>query len=81
VLGALFRSRDFQQQETELVIIVTPYIVHSSSPDLIQTPADGLLMADDLSTIFMGQMNKAFNKSSTAPLNKTYQGPVGYVVE
>jgi pilus assembly protein CpaC len=81
VLGALFRSRDFQQQETELVIIVTPYIVHSTSPDLIQTPADGLLMADDLSTIFMGQMNKAFNKSSTAPLNKTYQGPVGYVVE
>ncbi|MHB8285603.1 MAG: type II and III secretion system protein family protein [Caulobacteraceae bacterium] len=80
VLGALFRSRDFQQQETELVVIVTPYLVHSTSPDLLQTPADGLVMADDLSTVFMGQMNKAFNKP-VAPVGKTYQGPVGYVVE
>jgi pilus assembly protein CpaC len=80
VLGALFRSRDFQQQETELVVIVTPYLVHSTSPDLIQTPADGLVMADDLSTVFMGQMNKAFDKP-VSPAGKTYQGPVGYVVE
>ncbi len=32
VLGALFRSRDYQRQETELLIIVTPYIVHAVDP-------------------------------------------------
>jgi pilus assembly protein CpaC len=80
-LGALFRSRDYQEQETELVVIVTPYLVKSMRPDEIQTPADGLQIADDLSTVFMGELNKGFNKPSTPPPGKTYQGPFGYVVE
>jgi pilus assembly protein CpaC len=80
-LGALFRSRDYQEQETELVVIVTPYLVKSMRPDEIQTPADGLQMADDLSTVLMGDLNKGFNKPSSPPPGKTYQGPFGYVVE
>jgi len=80
-LGALFRSRDYQEQETELVVIVTPYLVKSMRPDEIQTPADGLQIADDLSTTLMGELNKGFNKPSTPPPGKTYQGPFGYVVE
>jgi pilus assembly protein CpaC len=80
-LGALFRSRDYQEQETELVVIVTPYLVKSMRPDEIQTPADGLQIADDLSTVLMGELNKGFNKPSTPPPGKTYQGPFGYVVE
>jgi pilus assembly protein CpaC len=81
VLGALFRSRDFQQNETELVVIVTPYLVKSLRPDQIQTPADGLQVADDLSSTLMGQLNKGFNKPVSPPPGKTYQGPFGYVVE
>jgi Flp pilus assembly secretin CpaC len=81
VLGALFRSRDFQQAETELVVIVTPYIVKSVSPDQLQTPADGLQIADDLSTTLLGELNKGFNKTAAPPPGKTYQGPFGYVVE
>jgi pilus assembly protein CpaC len=80
VLGALFRSRDFQQNETELVVIVTPYLVKSLRPDQIQTPADGLQVADDLSSTLMGQLNKV-NKAAPPPPGKTYQGPFGYVVE
>lgn len=41
ILGNLFRSRDFQSNDTELVIIITPYIVNSTSMDQLQTPADG----------------------------------------
>jgi pilus assembly protein CpaC len=81
ILGALFRSRDFQQAETELVVIVTPYLVKSVSPDQIQTPADGLQVADDLSTTLLGELNKGFNKTAAPPPGKTYQGPFGYVVE
>jgi pilus assembly protein CpaC len=79
VLGALFRSRDFQQGETELVVIVTPYLVKPVMPGQLQTPADGLLIANDLETNLLGKLNKSVGKA--APPGKTYQGPFGYVVE
>jgi pilus assembly protein CpaC len=79
VLGSLFRSRDFQQGETELVVIVTPYLVKPVLPGQLQTPADGLLIANDLETNLLGKLNKSVGK--TAPQGKTYQGPFGYVVE
>ena len=81
VLGALFRSRDYLQGETELVIIVTPYLVKSSRPDQLQTPADGLQVADDASAYLLGRLNTGFDKAANAIPNKTYQGPFGYVVQ
>jgi pilus assembly protein CpaC len=79
VLGAMFRSRDYQQGETELVVIITPYLVKPVPPGQLQTPADGLMMANDLETNLLGKLNKSVGK--TAPQGKTYQGPYGYVVE
>jgi len=81
VLGALFRSRDYQEGETELVVIVTPYLVNPTSPANIQTPADGYQVADDARTTLLGQMNKAYKAPPAAVANKTFQGPVGYVIE
>jgi pilus assembly protein CpaC len=80
VLGALFRSRDFQSGETELVIIVEAYIVKPTSPDQLQTPADGVRIADDLDTVLLGKMNKAY-RGDAAPSPPAWQGPVGYVIE
>jgi pilus assembly protein CpaC len=79
IIGALLRSRDYQQGETELVVIVTPYLVKPVPPGQLQTPADGLQMANDLETNLLGKLNKSVGK--TAPAGKTYQGPYGYVVE
>ena len=79
VLGALFRSRDYLQGDTELVVIVTPYIVKPVRPDQIQTPADGLQIADDGSTYLLGRLNTGFNKPPAPAPGKTYQGPFGYV--
>ena len=59
VLGALFRSRDFLNDETELVIIVTPYLVKPVSPDKLQTPADGLQIASDMQTVLLGRAQPA----------------------
>ncbi|MFE3836884.1 type II and III secretion system protein family protein [Pseudogemmobacter sonorensis] len=42
VLGALFRSSKFSRGETELVIIVTPYLVEPTSPDNLRTPVEGV---------------------------------------
>ena len=80
VLGSLFRSRDYLSGETELVVIVTPYVVTATSVDKLQTPADGLKIADDASTILMGELNKAY-KAKPQPKGRAYQGPYGYVIE
>jgi pilus assembly protein CpaC len=54
ILGALFRSTKFQRNETELVIIVTPYLVRPVSGQLA-TPADGYRAPDDVQQNFLGQ--------------------------
>ncbi|UDF03748.1 type II and III secretion system protein family protein [Asticcacaulis sp. AND118] len=86
VLGALFRSRDFLDQQTELVVIVTPYIVSAKNPSVFQTPADGFQAAGDLETVFLGRINKAVRRSrgemaETPPPAGSYQAPIGYVIE
>ncbi len=82
VLGQLFRSRDYLSGETELVIIVEPYIVSPTSPDRMQTPADGLRIANDAQTIFFGQLNQAYGSPAPSASGvPAWQGPVGYVIE
>ncbi|MFI4933203.1 MAG: type II and III secretion system protein family protein [Caulobacterales bacterium] len=81
ILGALFRSRDYQAGQTELVIIVTPYLVTTANPQDLQTPMDGLKIANDLDTIFLGRLNKTYKHAPPATPGRTYQGPYGYVVE
>ncbi len=82
VLGQLFRSRDYLAGETELVVIVEPFIVTPTSRDRMQTPADGLRIAHDAQTIFFGQLNQAYGSpapgATSAP---AWTGPVGYVIE
>ena len=81
VLGALFRSRDYLNNESELVVIVTPYLVRPTDPNQLQTPADGLELASDMETTLLGHLNKSFGKSAPPPKGGTYQGPIGYVVD
>jgi pilus assembly protein CpaC len=81
VLGTLFRSRDYLAGETELVILVTPYIVEATNPSRLQTPVDGLQIADDPSTVLMGSLIKAYNANPQAQSGRSYQGPHGYVIE
>ncbi|MFZ5730394.1 MAG: type II and III secretion system protein family protein, partial [Pseudomonadota bacterium] len=81
VLGTLFRSRDFLKGETELVVIVTPYLVKPTSPDRLQTPADGLRLASDPETILLGRLNRAYKARPQPPGAPAYQGPYGYVIE
>ena len=76
VLGSLFRSRDYLMGETELVVIVEPYIVSPTSPGRMQTPADGLRIASDSQTILFGQLNQVYGLPNAPPA-----GSVGYVIE
>jgi pilus assembly protein CpaC len=60
VIGSLFRSSRFQHNETELVIIVTPYVVRpvAEGPSL-KLPTDGMAPASDIERIFMDRLTKA----------------------
>lgn len=78
VIGPLFRSRDFLNNQSELVVIITPYLVKGTSPDQLSTPADGLVIANDFETDLLGHLNSGFTKPAAGT---TYQGPFGYVVE
>ena len=81
VLGSLFRSRDFQDNETELVVIVTPYLVDATSRDKIVLPTDGYAPASDLDTFLMGRLNATYGVAGSEGSDGALQGPVGFVVD
>jgi pilus assembly protein CpaC len=81
VLGPLFRSRDFQDNETELVVIVTPYLVDAASRDELVLPTDGYAPASDMDTFLMGRLNATYGVGADSEENGTLQGPVGFVVD
>ncbi len=81
VLGALFRSRDFQKNETELVVLVTPYVVKPVARSKLAQPDDGFGWASDVNTDLLGQMNRVYGRHpERAPVGK-FDGDVGFIVE
>ena len=80
ILGTLFRSRDFVKQETELVVIVTPYMVRATSRQELARPLDGLAEASDLKANFLGHLNRIYGKGE-APPPGDLKGDYGFIVE
>lgn len=81
VLGGLFQSRDFNNDESELVIIITPYLVDPTTKRALRTPADGFANPTDLNAILFGKINRVYGKGE-APLSpETYRAPVGFIEE
>jgi pilus assembly protein CpaC len=81
VLGTLFRSRDFLKNETELVVIVTPYIARSVNRQQLTQPDQGFAWASDVNADLLGQMNRVYGRNpSRAPVGR-FEGDVGFIVE
>lgn len=78
ILGALFRSRDFVHNQTELVILVTPYMA-SYGPDPSK-PTDNMQVAGDAEAIFLGHMEKIYGVGSDG-MRGSYTGSVGFVLD
>ena len=81
ILGALFQSRDFQNQETELVVIITPYLVDPTRKSELRTPADGYVNASDTKTVFFGKLNAMYAEPGKGISPETYNAPVGFIEE
>lgn len=75
ILGALFRSTQFQHDETELVIIVTPHLVKPSTPDQLALPTDTLTLPSDADLFLMGKVEGPAGEPSGG-----LDGRVGHVV-
>ena len=60
VLGALFKSRDFVNRQTELMVLVTPYIVRAVAQKDLSRPDDGYADASDPATSLLGRFNRLY---------------------
>jgi pilus assembly protein CpaC len=79
ILGALFRSRDYLRQETELMIIVTPIIVKATKPGDIARPDDNFQEASDPQAWLLGRMNRLYATPNNPETVKDYRGHVGFI--
>jgi pilus assembly protein CpaC len=82
VLGALFKSRDFVNRQSELVIMVTPYVVRAVSQKDLARPDDGYADASDPATTLLGRFNRLYGvPGRDNPRAKKYQGNVGFFLD
>lgn len=79
VLGSLFRSRDFVRNETELVIIITPYLVKPVARNDLAKPDDNFNAASDGAGMFLGRVNRVYGTMQTDKPNGRYHGVVGFI--
>ena len=77
VLGALFRSKDYRNSLTELVILVTPYVVRPNDPRQLSRPDEGLLMPSPLNGLLRGHLNRVYTQLPRDAL----KGEYGYIVD
>jgi pilus assembly protein CpaC len=79
VLGTLFRSRDFVRNETELVIIVTPYLSKPVARNELAKPDDNFNAASDGAAMFLGRVNRVYGTMKTDKPAGRYHGMVGFI--
>ncbi len=81
VIGTLFRSRDFTKAESELVVIVTPYMVRPVAREALARPDDGWAPASDAKANFLGHVNRIYGKGRDLPPGGGLKGDYGFIVE
>ncbi len=78
ILGALFRSTNFKRKETELVIIVTPYLVRPVSTAALAVPTDGFEIPDDYDRVIKGETRRQSQvPTQRIPQTSEFDGPNG----
>ena len=81
VLGALFRSTRYNRSETELVILITPYLVDPLKSSDVRLPTDDFRPASDMEMFFYGALSSISHGERTTSQTPSLEGPVGFMVE
>lgn len=79
VLGTLFRSKDFVRNETEMVIIATPYLVRPVARNELNRPDDNFNPTNDAASFFLGRVNQIYGRKEAGVPAGTYNGAVGFI--
>jgi pilus assembly protein CpaC len=81
VLGTLFGSKSYQQQETDLVVIVTPHLVAPAAPgQQLASPLDSRLPANDVDFFLNGQMDVRKRYDDYVNSGGDVKGPYGHII-
>jgi pilus assembly protein CpaC len=82
ILGTLFKSRDYINHQSELMVLVTPYIVRAVAQNQLSRPDDGYADPSDPTTVLLGRLNRIYGAapSKVIPV-QNYRGNYGFILD
>jgi pilus assembly protein CpaC len=81
ILGTLFKSRDFVNRQTDLAVIVTPYVVRPVAQKNLARPDDGFADASDPAADLLGHLNRIYGVAGTPEPKQPYHGNYGFILD
>ena len=81
VLGALFRSQDFVNNQTELMVLVTPYVVRAVAQKELSRPDDGFAPASDSQSTLLARINRIYGLVAHADAIGAPEGDFGFIID
>ena len=81
ILGTLFRSRDYVNSQTELMILVTPYVVRSVAQKDLSRPDDGFAAPPDPQAELLGNINRIYGAPGRVDPARNYRGTYGFITD
>ena len=81
ILGALFRSQDYVNHETELMVMVTPYVVRAVAQKELSRPDDGFASASDSQSTLLARMNRIYGIAARIDPISGSQVSFGYFID
>jgi len=81
VLGTLFKSRDYVNRQTELMVIVTPYIARAVAQKDLSRPDDGFADSSDPAAILLGRLHRIYGAPNKPAPAAGYNGKYGFILD
>ena len=83
ILGTLFKSRDYVNHQSELMVLVSPYVVRAVAQKQLSRPDDGFADPNDPQSVLLGQLNRIYGAAGKpdAPPTNDYHGKYGFILD
>ena len=81
IFGQLFRSQDYINRQTELMVIVTPYVVRAVAQKELSRPDDGFAPASDSQSALLGRINRIYGVAAHVDPVAGAQGNFGFIID
>jgi pilus assembly protein CpaC len=81
ILGTLFKSREYVNRQTELMVLVTPYVVRAVAQKELSRPDDGFVDATDPASVLLGRLNRIYGVNGCCAPSSGYHGTYGFILD